>query len=200
MREARITAVLEALDAIRQKHEEMRATFRDAFTSGVSAALLDGEDGLRRWFANAAQRGLEQALNRLADTLFDAMSRGNAGGGFIPSFIGNLFGGGKAYGGPVQAGVSYMVGERGPERFVPSSPGVIIPRGVEGGSTIVRERLVVVSVDKSDYFSTAVREQAAPIAQAAARAETGVLRAQTPAIMEAVLPGALRKAQNDGRL
>lgn len=190
------------VQAFQQRREEMRETFRYSFTSGVSAALLEGEDGLRRWFANAAERGLEQALNRLADQLFDIFSQsgGGKGGGFFSSIIGNLFGGGKAYGGPVQAGMSYTVGERGPERFVPSSPGVIIPRGVEGGSTIVRERLVVVSVDKSAYFTTAVREQAAPIAQAAARAETGVLRAQTPAIMEAVLPGALRKAQNDGRL
>lgn len=35
--------------------------------------------------------------------------------------------GGRAAGGPVMAGVPYTVGEAGPERFVPETPGYIIP-------------------------------------------------------------------------
>lgn len=35
--------------------------------------------------------------------------------------------GGRAAGGPVMAGVPYTVGEAGPERFVPDTPGYIIP-------------------------------------------------------------------------
>jgi hypothetical protein len=38
-----------------------------------------------------------------------------------------LFGGGRAMGGPVNAGTSYMVGERGPELFTPNTNGTIIP-------------------------------------------------------------------------
>jgi hypothetical protein len=41
---------------------------------------------------------------------------------------------GKASGGPVSAGTPYMVGEEGPEMFVPRSSGNIIPNG--GGLTI----------------------------------------------------------------
>jgi phage-related protein len=45
----------------------------------------------------------------------------------------NPFGGGRAAGGPVNAGTSYVVGERGPELFVPNTAGTIVPNGGNGG-------------------------------------------------------------------
>ena len=56
--------------------------------------------------------------------------------------IGNLFdgafGGGKAMGGPVISGTSYLVGERGPELFTPSGSGMITPNNrLGGGSTTI---------------------------------------------------------------
>jgi TP901 family phage tail tape measure protein len=41
----------------------------------------------------------------------------------------SAFGGGKALGGPVSTGVPYLVGERGPELFVPGASGTIVPNG-----------------------------------------------------------------------
>ena len=46
--------------------------------------------------------------------------------------IGNFFAGFRAEGGPVGAGNSYVVGEKGPELFVPGSSGSIIPNGSMG--------------------------------------------------------------------
>src|SRR5699024_5655486 len=48
------------------------------------------------------------------------------------------FGGARATGGPVAAGTSYLVGERGPELFTPSQSGAIIPNGAaaSGGTTV----------------------------------------------------------------
>jgi len=43
------------------------------------------------------------------------------------------FGGARALGGPVAPGGSYLVGERGPELFTPSSSGNITPNGAMGG-------------------------------------------------------------------
>lgn len=43
---------------------------------------------------------------------------------------------GRANGGPVTAGMPYMVGERGPEMFVPRTSGNIVPNGGMGGVTI----------------------------------------------------------------
>lgn len=61
-------------------------------------------------------------------------------GNFISSSLsgvdfGSLFGGFKAEGGPVSSGRAYMVGERGPELFVPRSSGNIVPNG--GGTAQV---------------------------------------------------------------
>jgi hypothetical protein len=51
----------------------------------------------------------------------------------IGGTIDNIFGGGRANGGPVNAGTSYVVGERGPELFVPNTAGTIVPNGGTGG-------------------------------------------------------------------
>ena len=48
---------------------------------------------------------------------------GGLGSGF------GQWGGGKALGGSVSGGTSYMVGEHGPERFTPNTSGTITPNG-----------------------------------------------------------------------
>lgn len=48
--------------------------------------------------------------------------------------IGNAFGGGKAAGGSVFGGSTYLVGEEGPELFMPSSSGMIVPNHALGGA------------------------------------------------------------------
>ena len=59
-------------------------------------------------------------------------------GSKVGSFVGGLFGGGRATGGPVMQGTTYLVGEQGPELFTPSSSGTIIPNNAlgRGSSTI----------------------------------------------------------------
>lgn len=57
---------------------------------------------------------------------------------FIGGAIEAAFGGGKAMGGPVIAGTSYVVGERGPELFTPNRSGTIIPNNkLGGGGTVI---------------------------------------------------------------
>ena len=55
----------------------------------------------------------------------------------IPTSVPNIFGGNRARGGPVSAGRPYMVGERGPEMFVPNSNGKITPNNKIGDTTNV---------------------------------------------------------------
>ena len=68
----------------------------------------------------------------------------------VNAFLGGLPGGfgkffeGKAAGGPVKSGGSYIVGEKGPEMFTPGVSGTITPNHALGGSTNV-----VVNVDAS---------------------------------------------------
>jgi hypothetical protein len=56
-------------------------------------------------------------------------------GSKVGSFVGGLFGGGRATGGPVMQGTTYLVGEQGPELFTPSSNGSIIPNNALGRSS-----------------------------------------------------------------
>jgi tape measure domain-containing protein len=65
------------------------------------------------------------------------------GGGGIEGITMGTFGGFKANGGPVSSGQTYMVGERGPELFVPGRSGTIVANDKMGGGSTN----VVVNVD-----------------------------------------------------
>lgn len=58
--------------------------------------------------------------------------------------LGSLFGvaGARADGGPVSAGQTYLVGERGPELFVPKTSGTIVPNHAMGGGGVVINQTV----------------------------------------------------------
>ena len=72
-----------------------------------------------------------------------AAGMGGGGGSGVASSVGSLigsmfgFGGGKAIGGAVRGGQSYMVGERGAEMFVPNQSGSIVPNNKLGGGGVV---------------------------------------------------------------
>jgi len=53
----------------------------------------------------------------------------------ISGVIDRVFGGGKAAGGAVSSNKSYVVGERGPELFLPNTNGMIVPNNRLGGSS-----------------------------------------------------------------
>jgi len=72
---------------------------------------------------------------------FNLPGFGNLGSDAGSGISGFLAGGsgilGKANGGPVSAGTPYMVGERGPELFVPNNSGNIVPNHALGGDVNV---------------------------------------------------------------
>lgn len=86
---------------------------------------------------------LTKAMETLAGWLTaarEAYERFVAAGAFESQSVigigGAGFGGRRAGGGPVSGGTSYLVGEMGPELFVPSGDGRIVPNDALGGSTI----------------------------------------------------------------
>lgn len=114
--------------------------FREAsqITSGFLQQFRDGlVEGKGLWssFGQAASGALDTISNKLLDMaanqliagLFGA-ALGGGGGYFGSSGYTNLlsFGGPRAMGGPVKGGTPYLVGERGPELFVPSASGQIV--------------------------------------------------------------------------
>ena len=66
----------------------------------------------------------------------------------------------RANGGPVGAGRPYMVGERGPELFIPGAQGNIVPNNAMGGSNIV------VNVDASGSSVEGNADQASQLGKA----------------------------------
>jgi len=55
----------------------------------------------------------------------------------IGNVIDSVFGGGRASGGTVMSGTSYLVGEKGPEIFTPGGNGFITPNNQMGGNTVI---------------------------------------------------------------
>ena len=85
--------------------------------------------------------------------LADAFAKSGSGSplGSIFSFLGSTVSGARANGGPVSAGGTYLVGERGPELLkMGGSPGVVVPnhalRGASGGATVVQH----ITIDASN--------------------------------------------------
>lgn len=102
------------------------ASFGNAFQS-----LIEGTQGFKSAFRSMASSIISELMRiYVTEQLVKSI-----GGFFKTVFAGGLPR--KAIGGPVQAGTPYMVGERGPEMFVPSRSGSIVPNNGIGGGMVV---------------------------------------------------------------
>jgi len=92
--------------------------------------------------------GIDILRKKVTEPLFDAVSEGISGSG-INDFFSGLFGGFKASGGSVDPSKFYVVGEQGPELFVPTGSGSIVPNHALGGSSQNNNISIVVNADGS---------------------------------------------------
>lgn len=114
-----------------------------------------GFDDLKRIAFRSLDEIAARALKSGISDLFGGSASGGGLGGLIGQSVGALLGlPGRATGGPVSPGRGYLVGERGPEVFIPTSAGKIDPMGAARSSRDVR---VAISLN-------APRGTAAPIA------------------------------------
>jgi hypothetical protein len=124
--------------------EKTSETVRDlglTFGSAFEDAIVKGEKlssvmkGLLQDIARViARRTITEPLANAASSALSGMSFDSVFSG-VGNWIGGLF---RAEGGPVGAGKPYIVGERGPEWFVPDRSGTVLPNGVSplGGATV----------------------------------------------------------------
>lgn len=106
---------------IMRKNKDMAQAAGDIMATGFENAVFSGgklRDVLRGIGEDLARMVFR---NLITAPLADAISGG------IKGAWGSAFGGGKAVGGAVSAGTTYLVGENGPELFTSSSAGRIIP-------------------------------------------------------------------------
>lgn len=137
-------ALRKAVKEYKEEAEDV-ATSVQSFTQTTMSAM---EDSLTSFFttgklkANDFFESILQSLARLASqkivaNLFNGLLDGffGASGSSSSSSKGSSFGGGKAVGGHVNSGTTYLVGEKGPELFVPSQSGTIVPNNQIGTGT-----------------------------------------------------------------
>ncbi len=115
-----------------------------AFSSAFEDAIVRGDT------LSKVMQGLLQDITRIiarrtiTEPLGNAVSAGltslGAGSWFdsIGSWLGGLF---RAEGGPVAAGQPYIVGERGPEWFVPDRGGTVLPNGMSPGGPVIQQTI-----------------------------------------------------------
>lgn len=139
---------------------------------GIERALLRAAGNGKLGFEDL-RRVAVAALGEIAAAAGKADFGG--GGGIVGAIAGvasALLGGrpGRATGGPVNGGRAYMVGERGPELFVPTSAGRIETGGGRGAVNVTIN--VAVPRDASPQLMTQTANQVArAVRQALARAE-----------------------------
>lgn len=132
----------EQIDA--EAEREMRDTIKRAVQHGFSDGIRTGDWGeaLRYTLSDVLSSVLDRSIEDLVDAIFDASSStgGSTGSGntnwwgMLISAVGSYFSGARATGGPVAAGGTYLVGERGPEilRMGSSSGQVLTAAQVNG--------------------------------------------------------------------
>jgi hypothetical protein len=136
-----LTALNEQQAAMRQ-FDEVGSTVANGLTQAFSkftqTGKFDFKEMISSMLADLARLTFQRSV---IDNLFGGGSGGSGGGGSIfstllSSVLGGsggsapaapAFGGFRADGGPVEAGKAYVVGERGPELFLPGKSGAISP-------------------------------------------------------------------------
>jgi phage-related minor tail protein len=136
-------------------------------------AIFDGTKKASDAFRDMARQILAElyrvlVVQRLVGTF-------QAGGGGILGALAGAFGGARADGGPVSAGRSYLVGERGPEMIVPRSDAHVIPNHALGGGPVNQVFHFNLAANGDESVRRIVAQAAPQIVEAA---KTGVLDAR----------------------
>ncbi len=146
-------AAMEELERAERRVEESASRTSDTvrelgltFSSAFEDAIVKGEK-----FSSVLQ-GLLQDITRIlarkviTEPLGNAISSGltSAGAGsWLDSIGGAISGLFRAEGGPVAAGQPYIVGERGPEWFVPDRGGTVLPNGTAPAGASITTNITI---------------------------------------------------------
>jgi len=104
-------------------YKDIAVTIEDGLVNAIEGAIQG-----TRTLGQVASSVLSQIANKMLKLGVNKLLS------FLPGDLGGLF---KADGGPVSGGSPYIVGEKGPELFVPKSSGNIVPNHAMGGSMVV---------------------------------------------------------------
>jgi len=126
-----------AIDKTKELKEEMQQfqtvgdAMADAFANGLEEAILSGNklrDVLKGLLDDLLRIFVRATVTKPLGDLLSGLLSGIGGVFALPA---------RASGGPVYSGSAYLVGEQGPELFVPRDSGTIIPNTRSGLNVIV---------------------------------------------------------------
>ena len=142
------------IDKNAEASKKLKETFEaigEEIEQGIKDNLRDAITGAQS-FGDAMSNVLNKIRDKILDTFLDNALDGIGGG--IGGFIGKIFGK-KERGGPVSAGGTYVVGERGPEILqMGSKGGNVIPNSeIGGGSSITNNINISVDATNTDVQS-----------------------------------------------
>lgn len=174
------------LNALNKEFEKTADTIKNQFSKTLTDAI-NGGNTFSKTFENV-RKALEDlaiktaVINPISDFLFggksaklndidnvsDILPAKGVGGilGDLTNSIAGLFGA-RAFGGPVGAGQPFLVGERGPELFIPQTAGRINP---DVGGSAVNITMNISATDAAS-FQASQSQIAASMMDAARRAQ-----------------------------
>jgi len=142
----------EAAEELRKKFteigEEIESSIKNNLRDAITGAKTFGE-AMTGVLNRIRDKIIDAQLDKLIGGFGEAFGKSASGGekkglgGILGSILGGLF----ANGGQPPVNKISVVGERGPELFVPTSKGTIIPNNAMGGESVVNN--VTVNVDAS---------------------------------------------------
>ena len=146
---------------------------RDALASSMESAMMDLVNGTKtvaQAFKSMASEVIRELYRIYVVKKITGMVTGALEKSDVPLFSG------KANGGPVQGGGRYLVGERGPEIFTPSSSGNITPNSkMSGGAGVTVVQNINVTTGVQQTVRSEIRQL---MPQIAASAKGAVLDAK----------------------
>ena len=128
--------------------EEIEGSIKNNLRDAITGAKTFGE-AMSNVLNRIRDKILDAQIDKLIGGFGEAFGKSASGGekkglgGFLGSILGGLF----ANGGQPPVNKISVVGERGPELFVPRSAGTIIPNNQIGGESVTNN--IVVNVDAS---------------------------------------------------
>ncbi|WPB83714.1 tape measure protein [Sediminicoccus rosea] len=179
-------AALEELERsqqrVQQATERTSNTARElglTFSSAFEDAIIKGESfskvlqGILQDIARiVVRRTITEPLGTAVTSSLGGFDFGSIFSG-IGSALGGLF---RAEGGPVAGGQPYIVGERGPEWFVPSSAGTVLPNGMAPGGPVINQSITIDARGADAGVEARLRVLSAQIVRQASAATLDAIR------------------------
>lgn len=166
------------LEAVRGSVDSTLTNSFDRAGSVLERGLLSavrrgslGFDDLQRVAFRAMDSIAARAINSGIGSLFSGLGSGSGFGGLLGQTFGSLLGlPGRATGGPVSPGRGYLVGENGPELFVPTASGRInANQGTVAAGSEVRVAIQL-AAPRGTAAPTAMQRSSRQVASAVRRA------------------------------